>query len=100
MRVETVAVGTELLLGQIVDTNAQWMAQRLAEIGVDVVHHQAVGDNLERIVETLHLASTRAELLRRTGREAEAKAAYEEALAFTSNAVEADFLVRRLTPGA
>jgi len=47
-----------------------------------------------------YLASTRAELLRRTGRDAEAKAAYEEALAFTSNAVEADFLVRRLTRGA
>jgi RNA polymerase sigma-70 factor (ECF subfamily) len=47
-----------------------------------------------------YLASTRAELLRRTGREAEAKVAYEEALAFTSNAVEAEFLVRRLTRGA
>ena len=63
MRVETVAVGTELLLGQIADTNAQWMAQRLAEIGVDVVHHQAVGDNLERIVETLRLASARADVV-------------------------------------
>jgi RNA polymerase sigma-70 factor (ECF subfamily) len=47
-----------------------------------------------------YLASTRAELLRRTGREAEARAAYEEALAFTSNAVEAEFLSRRMTPGA
>jgi RNA polymerase sigma-70 factor (ECF subfamily) len=46
-----------------------------------------------------YLASTRAELLRRTGNWTEAAAAYEEALAFTSNAVEADFLVRRLTRG-
>ena len=51
MRAEIVAVGTELLLGQIANTNAQWMSERLAEIGVDVVHHQAVGDDLERIVE-------------------------------------------------
>ncbi|GAA1585892.1 sigma-70 family RNA polymerase sigma factor [Kribbella hippodromi] len=47
-----------------------------------------------------YLASTRAELLRRTGRSAEAQAAYEEALAFTSNSVEADFLQRRITPDA
>ena len=63
MRAETVAVGTELLLGQIADTNAQWMSQRLAEIGVDVMHHQAVGDNLERIVEALRLASARADVV-------------------------------------
>ena len=63
MRAEIVAVGTELLLGQIADTNAQWMSQRLAEIGVDVVHHQAVGDNLDRIVETLRLAASRADVV-------------------------------------
>jgi nicotinamide-nucleotide amidase len=63
VRAEIVAVGTELLLGQIADTNAQWMSQRLAEIGVDVVHHQAVGDNLERIVETLRLAASRADVV-------------------------------------
>ncbi|MEV0798750.1 DUF6596 domain-containing protein [Kribbella sp. NPDC050281] len=47
-----------------------------------------------------YLASTRAELLWRTGRVEEARAAYEEALAFTSNAVEAEFLQRRITRGA
>ncbi len=47
-----------------------------------------------------YLASTRAELLRRTGRDAEARAAYEEALAFTSNAVEAEFLSRRISRDA
>ena len=45
MRAEIVAVGTELLLGQIADTNGQWMSEQLAAIGVDVLHHQAVGDN-------------------------------------------------------
>ena len=63
MRAEIVAVGTELLLGQIADTNAQWMSQRLAEVGVDVLHHQAVGDNLERIVATLRLAASRADVV-------------------------------------
>ena len=63
MRAEIVAVGTELLLGQIANTNAQWMSERLAEIGVDVVHHQVVGDNLDRIVEGLRRASARADVL-------------------------------------
>ena len=52
MRAE-VAVGTELLLGQIANTNARWMSERLAAIGADVLHHQAVGDNLDRIVEAI-----------------------------------------------
>ena len=43
MRAEIVAVGTELLLGQIANTNARWMSERLAEAGVDVHHHQVVG---------------------------------------------------------
>ena len=48
VRAEVVAVGTELLLGQIPNTNAQWISQRLAEVGVDVLHHRVVGDNLQR----------------------------------------------------
>jgi nicotinamide-nucleotide amidase len=60
---EIVAVGTELLLGQIANTNAQWMSQELAAIGVDVVHHQVVGDNMDRIVEALRLAAGRADVV-------------------------------------
>lgn len=67
MRAEIVAVGTELLLGQIPNTNARWMSEELAAIGVDVVHHQVVGDNLERIVETLRLAASRADVVIATG---------------------------------
>jgi nicotinamide-nucleotide amidase len=67
LRAEIVAVGTELLLGQIANTNARWMSESLATIGVDVLHHQAVGDNLERIVETMRLASTRADVVIVTG---------------------------------
>ena len=47
MNAEIVGVGTEILLGQICNDNAQWVSERLAEIGVDVRNHQAVGDNLE-----------------------------------------------------
>lgn len=67
MRVELVAVGTELLLGQIANTNARWMSERLAEIGADVEYHQTVGDNLTRIVETMRLAATRADVVIVTG---------------------------------
>ena len=67
MRAEIVAVGTELLLGQIANTNARWMSESLAAIGVDVLHHQAVGDNRERIVEAMRLASTRADVVIVTG---------------------------------
>ena len=67
VRAEIVAVGTELLLGQIANTNARWMSESLAAIGVDVLHHQAVGDNLERIVEAIRLASSRADVVIVTG---------------------------------
>ena len=63
MRAELVSVGTELLLGQIADTNAQWMSQRLAAIGVDVLHHQSVGDNLERIADALRSATARSDVV-------------------------------------
>ncbi|HEX5937364.1 MAG TPA: competence/damage-inducible protein A, partial [Actinomycetota bacterium] len=67
MRAEVIAVGTELLLGQIANTNARWMSERLAAIGVDVLHHEAVGDNLERIVEAIRLAESRADVVILTG---------------------------------
>jgi nicotinamide-nucleotide amidase len=60
-------VGTELLLGQISNTNAQWISERLAEIGVDVMHHQEVGDNPERIEEALRHALSHAEVVIVTG---------------------------------
>jgi nicotinamide-nucleotide amidase len=61
MRCEIVAVGTELLLGQIVDTNGSWMGEQLALAGIDCTHRQTVGDNLDRIVDALRLALGRAE---------------------------------------
>jgi nicotinamide-nucleotide amidase len=61
MRSEIVAVGTELLLGQVVDTNSAWMGEQLALAGIDCTHRQTVGDNLERIVGALELALGRAD---------------------------------------
>ncbi|HHT27542.1 MAG TPA: competence/damage-inducible protein A [Firmicutes bacterium] len=63
MRVELVMVGTELLLGEIVDTNAQWLAAHLAEIGVDVYFKSTVGDNWLRMVGVLAQALQRADVV-------------------------------------
>ncbi|MFN2624948.1 MAG: molybdopterin-binding protein, partial [Mycobacteriales bacterium] len=49
MRAEILCVGTELLLGDIVNTNAAWLGQRLAEVGVDVTTCVTIGDNIRRI---------------------------------------------------
>src|SRR5204862_699188 len=67
MRAEIVGVGTEILLGQIANSNAQWISERLAEIGVDVMHHQAVGDNERRIADAFRLALSRADVVIATG---------------------------------
>jgi len=61
MRVEIVAVGTELLLGQIADTNSAWLGDRLAAAGVVSHFHQAVGDNHERIVLAFRTALARSD---------------------------------------
>ncbi len=61
MRVEIVAVGTELLLGQIADTNSRWLGEHLAAAGVGSYFHQAVGDNRERIVTALRTALARSD---------------------------------------
>jgi nicotinamide-nucleotide amidase len=61
MRVEIVAIGTELLLGQIADTNSAWLGEHLAEGGVDSHFHQAVGDNQTRIVLALRTALARSD---------------------------------------
>ena len=61
MRVEIVAVGTELLLGQIADTNSQWLGERLAAHGITSHFHQHVGDNHERIVAAFRTALGRSD---------------------------------------
>jgi nicotinamide-nucleotide amidase len=61
VRVEIVAVGTELLLGQIVDTNSTWIAEQLAAAGMDCLFQTRVGDNIGRIVSVLELALSRSD---------------------------------------
>jgi competence/damage-inducible protein CinA-like protein len=67
MRAEIVSIGTELLLGEIVDTNAAWLAQQLAAVGVDVFFRTTVGDNTGRIAEAVALALERADVVITTG---------------------------------
>ncbi len=61
MRCDVVAVGTELLLGQIVDTNSAWIGEQLALAGIDSLRQTKVGDNLDRIVAVLDEAIDRAD---------------------------------------
>jgi nicotinamide-nucleotide amidase len=67
MRAEIVSIGTELLLGTITDTNASYLAQRLAPLGIDCYYVSQVGDNLERLVDTLDRARRRSDLVITTG---------------------------------
>lgn len=67
LRAEVIAVGSELLLGDSVDTNSAWISGRLAEVGIDVFRHATVGDNVERIVAELRGAAERADAVVVTG---------------------------------
>lgn len=67
MRAEILSCGTELLLGHISDTNATFLAQSLSSLGIDLYFVSQVGDNLGRIVETLHRAWERSDLIVMTG---------------------------------
>ena len=61
LRCDVVAVGTELLLGQVIDTNSAWIGEQLALSGIDSLHQTKVGDNVGRIVDELRLALSRAD---------------------------------------
>ena len=67
MRAEILAVGTELLMGQIVNTNAQYISSKLPEAGVGVYYHSVVGDNPDRLEECLKLALERCDIVITTG---------------------------------
>lgn len=67
MNVEIIAVGSELLLGQIVNSNAKFLSEKLAEIGANVYFHTVVGDNPKRLKRTLEIASERSDCLILTG---------------------------------
>lgn len=63
MKAELIAVGTEILTGQIVNTNAQFLSEKFAELGIDVFFQTAVGDNEERLLSVIDLASKRSNLV-------------------------------------
>lgn len=64
---EIVTIGTEMLLGDLVDTNTAWISHQLAGLGVGIYRHTTVGDNSERIVGALKDAASRADLVVTTG---------------------------------
>ncbi|HKD73900.1 MAG TPA: competence/damage-inducible protein A, partial [Ktedonobacterales bacterium] len=67
MRAEILSIGTEILLGHIVDTNAAYLAQQLAPLGIDLYFVSQVGDNQGRVTETLRRAWDRADIIITTG---------------------------------
>lgn len=67
VKAEFIAVGTELLLGQIANTNAQWLSQQLARYGINVYNHTVVGDNLYRVEDAFSKAQSRADIIIVTG---------------------------------
>ncbi|MCO7174751.1 competence/damage-inducible protein A [Sporolactobacillus kofuensis] len=67
MNAEIIAVGSELLLGQIANTNAQFISEHLATLGIDVFFHTVCGDNEARMIDVIKKAETRADLLIFTG---------------------------------
>ena len=67
MNAEIIAVGTELLLGQITNTNAKFISEKLANIGINVYYHTVVGDNTRRLQEAIQIAEKRADMLIFTG---------------------------------
>lgn len=67
MTAEIISVGTEILLGDIVNTNAQYIAKELARMGIDLYFQTVVGDNPERLKKTLETAFQRSELVITTG---------------------------------
>ena len=67
MKAEIIAVGSELLLGQIVNTNAKFLSENLAQLGISVYHHTVVGDNKERLGACLKTATSRSNFLILTG---------------------------------
>ena len=67
MKAEIIAIGSELLLGQIVDTNTSYIAKRLAENGIELLQAATVGDDLRRMKEVIKEATNRSQIVITTG---------------------------------
>ena len=67
MNAEIIAVGSELLLGQIVNTNARFLSRNLADMGINVFYHTVVGDNEARLKTAIEIAESRSNFIVFTG---------------------------------
>ncbi|MBN2453397.1 MAG: competence/damage-inducible protein A [Candidatus Omnitrophica bacterium] len=67
MKAEIISIGTELLLGQIVNTNAAYLSRKLAELGIDLYYQTTIGDNSQRLVQTLRKSLIRSDIILLTG---------------------------------
>ncbi len=67
MQAEIISIGTELLLGHIVNTNAAFLSQKLAEIGIDVYYQTTVGDNPQRLIESIKRSVRRSDIIITSG---------------------------------
>ena len=67
MKAEILAVGTEILLGDIINTNAQFISKELALLGIDVYRQEVIGDNEDRLLEAIGEIFQRSDILICTG---------------------------------
>lgn len=67
MHAEILSIGDEITSGQLLDTNSQWLSQRCEEMGIQVLYHTSVGDDLEALVEVIRLAIRRSDVIVATG---------------------------------
>jgi len=67
MKAEIIGIGTELLLGEILNTNTQYISKNLADLGIDVYYHTVVGDNPKRLEECFESAFKKVDLVITTG---------------------------------
>jgi nicotinamide-nucleotide amidase len=67
MKAEIITIGDELLIGQVIDTNSAWLGQQLSQLGIKVIHKQAVSDTEDAILQALKDAASRANLILITG---------------------------------
>ena len=67
MTCEIIAVGTEILLGDIVNTNAQFLSQELSALGINIYYQSVVGDNYDRLSENIKLSLSRSDIVILTG---------------------------------
>src|SRR5690606_24631786 len=67
MKAEIISIGSELLLGQIANTDAQYLSKQLAQIGMDIYYHTVIGDNRQRLLKMLKIASKRSDIIITTG---------------------------------